>query len=409
MLTMRTAILAALLGLTALAAHAADGGAFLPPGRVFASRCCLITDSGYAVVGLDFPDVRGRMSVAIWKRGKPRTRNLHVGGKSLRLLRDGRIELYGYKLVNGVDPYEDSYEHGDAYFVHQVYRIRGSNLHLEREFEISANDVETGFTQITSDFKTWVRMANLYTRDRKTGRIYGVRGRHFTIGRTSSGKARRTEALEFYPDVHREHDETAFEIVDPEGPILLASYALDLFLIRFDDYGVQSVPVDHLRYVVHPRGSDLDVVWQSEDRVLWARKGGEWLAYDLSNVRYDLAVPEAPFLRRSAADGSPHPIRGFVQTERDGGRWRVNHSWRSPQFETWREEHVSEWRSGPPPVAVSPNGRHALVLESRSTEEGEAVTYASRFGLDLAPVVPPVPTAAGETDGQEGAQPRSDQ
>ena len=143
--------------------------------------------------------------------------------------------------------------------------------------------------------------------------------------------------------------------------------------------------------------------------MLWARKGGEWLAYDLSNVRYDLAVPETPFLRRSAADGSPHPVRGFVQTEKDEGRWRVRHSWRSPRFEKWREEHVSEWRTGPPPLAVSPNGRHALVLESRSTEEGEAVTCASRFGLDLAPVDPPVPAAADETDGQEGTQQESDQ
>lgn len=407
MLTMRSVIFAALLGLTAWAARAADDSAVLPPGDVLEGGY-VVTDSGHAVMGLDFPDVRGRMSVVIWKGGEPRTQSLDVGGKRLWLLPDGRIGLYGYKLVDGVDPYEDSYEHGDAFFVHQIYRIRGSKLHLEREFEISANEIETGFTQFTSDFETWVKMSNLYTQDRKTGRIYGVRGRRFAIGRTASGKARRTETLELYPDIHREHDESAFEIVDPEGPILLASYAVDLFLIRFHDHGVQSLPVDHLRHVVHPRGGNLDVVWQSEDRVLWARKGSEWLAYDLSSVRYDLAVPEAPFLRRSATEGAPHPIRGFVQTERDGGRWRVKYSWGSPQFENWREEHVSEWRSGPPAVAVSPNGRQALVLANQLTEEGEAVTYARRFGLGLAPVIPPVAAVTGEADDREEPQTRPD-
>lgn len=393
---MRTAIFATLLTLMTGAARAADGGVLLPPGKILSSGGCIVTDSGHAVVGFDFPDVRGRTSVAVWKGGKPRTQNIELGGKWLELLPDDRIGMYGYKLVDGVDPYEDSYEYGDAFFVHQVYRIRGSKLHLEREFEMSADNVETGYTKVTRDFKAWVRMANLYARDRKTGRIFGVRGRQFSFGRTSSEKAQRTEVLELYPDVHREHDETAFEIVDPEGPILLASYAADLFLIRFHDYGVDSLPVNHLQHVVHPHGSDLDVVWQPEDRVLWARKGSEWLAYDLWNVRYELAVPEVPFLRRSAAHGSPHPVRGFVEMENDGSRHRVRHSWRSPRFENWREEHVSEWRSGPRPVAVSPNGRHALVLETRNTEEGETVTYARRLGLDLAPVLPPIEAADGE-------------
>lgn len=405
MLTMRTVIFATLLTLTAWAAHAAADGAFLPPGNLLGFGGCLITDSGHVVVGLDFPDVRGRMSVVIWKGGEPRTQALDVGGKWLRLLPGDRIWIYGYKLVDGVDPYEDSYEHGDAYFVHQIYRIGGSNLHLEREFEISADEIETGHTKVTSDFQTWVRMANLYTKDRKTGRIYGVRGRHFSLGKTSSRKARRTEDLELYPDVYREHDESAFEIVDPEGLVLLASYATDLFLIRFRDYGVDSLPVDHLRHVVDPRGGDLDVVWQPEDRVLWARKGSEWLAYDLRDVRYQLAVPEAPFLRRSAAHGSPHPMRGFVEVETDGDRHRVRHSWRSPRFESREKTHVSEWRNGPLPAAVSPNGRHALVLESRHTEEGEVVTHAGRFGLDLAPVIPPVPALADDEDRREDVQP----
>lgn len=405
---MRTVVHAALLALASWAAHGADTSVSLPPGRLLASGASLITDSGHAVVGLDFPDVRGRMSVMVWKGGKPRTQTLNVGGKRLRLLPNGRVGMYGYKLVDGVDPYEDSYEHGDAFFVHQIYRIKGSALHLEREFEISADDAETSSTKVASDFETWVRMANFFTRDRKTGRTYGVRGRKFTIGTTESGKARRKEALEFYPASWWEGDESAFEIVDPDGPILLASYAADLFLIRFQEHGADSLPVDHLRYVVPPRAiRDLDVVWQPEDRVLWARKGDEWLAYDLSNVRYDLAVPEEPFLRRSAAEGSPHPVRGFVDIERDGSRYRVKHSWRSAHFANWREERVGEWRNGPLPVSVSPNGRHVLVLESRPTEEGETVTYARRFGLDLAPV-PPVEAAPGEADRREEAQPTPD-
>lgn len=381
---MRTAILAALLTMTGGVARAVDDP-LLPPGNLLGQGCCLITDLGHAVVGLDFPDVRGRMSLMVWKGEEPGMQALDVGGKSLTLLPEGRIGLYGYKLVEGVDPYEDSYTYGDAFFVHQVYRIKGSRLHLERELRLAPDDVEAGMTRITSDFKTWVRMENLR---RETQRGSRVHGRRFAIETTRSGKTRRSEALELYPANLRDDDTSAFEILDPEGPVLLASYAADLFVVWFGDYGASSRPVDHLRHVVHPYGGDLDVVWQPEDDVLWARKGSEWLAYDLWNVRYEYAVPEVPFLRRSAS-GFPHPIRGFVEIERDGSRYRVRHSWRSPQFADWREEHVSAWRGGPLPAAVSPNGRHALVLESGSTEEGGKVVHARRFGLDLAPALPP--------------------
>lgn len=137
--------------------------------------------------------------------------------------------------------------------------------------------------------------------------------------------------------------------------------------------------------------------------MLWARKGDEWLAYDLSNVRYELAVPEVAFLRRSA-HGSPHPIRGFVEVEKDGSRHRVTHSWQSPRFADWREEHVSEWLNGPLPAAVSPNGRHALVLESRGTEEGESAVYARRIGLDLLPTLPPAEAAPVESGGPQDVE-----
>ena len=399
MLTMKDLISLVVLLLTPIAAAAADGGVVLPPGRVVYSQGCLVTDSGRSIVGLVSPAVRGRMSMVVWRGGELQTHRLSIEGKRLELLDHDRILIWGYKLVDGVDPYADSYEHGDAIFTHQIYRITGTGLKLVQELEEGSD--ESGWTRIADDLETWVTMKNLRPDPPGARRVLG---RHFAIGSVKSGKTRRTESLELYPASSREHDVTAFEILNPEGPILLASYAADLFLIRFHDYGVHSLPVDHLRHVVHPRGGDLDVVWQSEDRVLWARKGGEWLAYDLWNVRYELAVPEVPFLRRSAADGSPHPIRGFVQTERDGGRWRVKHSWRSPQFENWREEHVSEWRRGPLPVAVSPNGRHALVLESRTTEEGERVTHARRFGLDLAPMLPPVEAASAEAEGRRQVQ-----
>lgn len=65
---------------------------------------------------------------------------------------------------------------------------------------------------------------------------------------------------------------------------------------------------------------------------------------------------------------------------------------------------MSESRNGPPPVAVSPNGRHALVLESRSTKEGGSVKVARRSGPDLAPVPPPVEAAPVDTEGQLDVQ-----
>lgn len=372
--------------LVGLFAAAVGAGEDLPAGQVVGA---LVADSGQTVVGVTPADSWDSMTVlSLSGQGKGAVQSLDIAGKSMSALLDGRFLMYGHRIVDG--------RGGLAY---RVYRVK-DNGKVELEKEFSSHDLlawrEEAWVRVSADHEVWVAMANLYR-----GVKAATAGRHFAFGDLESGRIRSKVPLSFYTAPERLDDTAAFEILQSDGPTVLASYAGDLFVIRFGDGGVQTRPVEHLRHVVRSRGGSLNVVWQYGERVLWARKGGEWLAYDSWNIGYGLEFPEEPFVRRSAAHGSPHPIRGFVEIERDGSRYRVKHSWRSPQFEDWREEHVSDWRDGPVPAAVSPNGRHALVLESRSTEEGGSVVHARRFGLEFLAAAPPVETAPAGVEGQK--------
>ena len=344
-----------------------------------------VTDRGRVVAAIrPSPELEQvRSTLVSWSGGEAHEQEIDFVVKWLREISDGRFLAWGYR------------EQGDDRLLgFRVYRVTPTAFKLEREFDLDPMWTDAAVVRVSDDLKVWVGMRDLYPPRTKRSHAKAL-GRDFGLGSMKSGTARRSVGVELFPTSPLEDDVGAFVILDSDGPTVLASYGTHLFLHRLSDGGVESRPIDHLREVVHPRGGDLAVVWQDDDQVLWARSGDEWQAYDLWNLAYTFDVPREPFLRRKAASGRPHPARGFLEVQEDGdGRFRVRHSWQSPQFPDWKEERLSGWQSGKRPLdpIVSPNGRHFLAVASGRSEDGTFSTLARRVELTLAP--PPLPPEA---------------
>lgn len=365
-----------------------------------------VTNEGRIVVAVrPSPDLElVRTTLVSWNGAQAQAQEIDFVVKTVRELAGRRFLVRGYKRFDGGSEAQTARWPWPFVFGYRVYLATGSGLKLEEEFDLKPEWVEPGSARVAPDLRLWVGMADLFPSGMQGP---GPRvGRRFAIGGVKSGKIRRTVDVEFFPTSPLEHDVTAFRILSSDGPLVLASYGTDLFLFRFTDDGVETRPVDHLREVVYRNGSDLNVVWQADEDVLWALVGGEWLAFDLRNVAYTFSIPEEPFLRHRASTGRPHPIRGFVEVQKDGARrFRIRHSRQSPQFPDWREENVSNWREGTVPwrPLVSSNGRHFLHVESGRSEDGAFTTTAQR--VDLAPAPPPQPPET-KSQGGEGASVR---
>lgn len=344
-----------------------------------------VADGGRVVVALrPSPELEQvRSTLVSWSGGETHAQEIDFVVKWLREVSDRRFLAWGYRQQGD-----------DRLLGFRVYRVAPTAFKLEREFDLDPKWTGAAVVRVSDDLKVWVGMRDLYPPRTKRWQAKAL-GREFGLGSMKSGTARRTVDVELFPASPLEDDVGAFVILDSDGPTVLASYSTHLFLHRLSDGGVQSRPIDHLRFVVNRRGGDLDVVWQEGDRVLWARSGDEWQAYDLWSLAYTFDVPQEPFLRRKAASGRPHPTRGFVEMQEDGdGRFRVRHFWQSPQFPDWKKEHLSGWRRGRKPLEpiVSPDGRHFLAVESGQSEDGAFSTTARRVELTLAP--PPLPPEA---------------
>ncbi len=150
--------------------------------------------------------------------------------------------------------------------------------------------------------------------------------------------------------------------------------------------------------------------WQHEDRVLWAEADEQLRAYNLPDLGVS-GFPDAPFWEMEGKDGwKVHPERGVVRIVSDEGSYRIEHAWRDP-WTGFEERHLSDGTPGPPPtgrrVLVSPNGRHAVVLESRESDDSADGTpvrtrnQARRLAMTIQPSAPPIPaaTAAPTPDG----------
>ncbi len=315
---------------------------------------------------------------------------------------------------------DDGSSHGGPIST-QVYRFRGTSA-PKLLWTGSEADYELSPIRVSADGKLWGVMAPSFASEDARERL-GVEsphvevtsGIHFAFGTFKSSKARRTHTLAFHDwiddrDIGLSGQSTRFIFLDSDGPVLVTSYADDVYLLRFTDSGVVSEELEPMKPLMAAVPGGVFFRWQDEDRVLWCGGDGDWLAWNL----WDLGLsgfPEEPFLRFSFASGSPHRARGFVKTVRDGSRYRVEHLWQSPDSPNWRERHVSEWLEGTPvgPVDVSPNGRHGLAFEQRAPDEGgkaphrrdglederkmeaQVRYYARRFELFPAPVESPAP------------------
>lgn len=379
-----------------------------------------ITNAGRAVLAVGPPgdeaEEQPRSTLMSWSGGKAHAQEIDFVVKRLREAPNGRILAWGYRGPRERLEAGSGWPGDENVLGFRVYRATPTAFRLEREFDVDMQRVDAGFMQVSDDLKVWVEMRDLYPPEAEPWHGGGAIGRQFAIGSMKSGKPRRTIDVELFRAAPLMDDVSAFVILDSDGPVVLASYSTHLFLHRFtDDGGVESRPVDHLRFVVHPAGASLRVIWQQEDQVLWARSGDEWLAFDLWNLAYTFDVPREPFLRRKATGGGPHPTRGFVRLEEDGeGRFRVRHRWQSPRFPDWHEEHLSGWRDKKPREAswrsqpiVSSNGRHFLHLESARSDDGVLATTVQRVGL--APASPPRPpeAKAGEGEAASVKRPKS--
>lgn len=190
-----------------------------------------------------------------------------------------------------------------------------------------------------------------------------------------------------------------FWFLDTSGPVVLVPWSGGGFIVRFiDGASPHVVPV--------LQGStQWGFTWQNEERVLWAANGHQLRAYNLWDLGQS-GFPGTPFWELDTKAGwEPHAERGAVRIVKGEDGYRIEHLWREP-WTLFEERHVSAWTSGSPPgggigidVLVSPNGRHAAVLEEGLSEGEERVTYVRREGLDLVPVLPPVEAApAGEQE-----------
>ncbi len=347
-----------------------------------------VTDTGRAVLAIHpspAPE-SPHTTLVSWNGAVARTLEIDLDVKALRELTGDRLMVRGFKRADGPEPDQIRWPWPLAYGF-RVYRVTESGFRLEEEFDLEPEWVEPGWVEVSPDLRLWVGMTDLYPpyEDRVPP---SALGRRFAFGSVKSGRLLRTMDVELFAAAPLEDDVVAFRILGSEGPIVLASYSTSLFLLRFFDEGVDTVPVDHLRAAVEPSGGDLRVIWQDDENILWALVSNEWLAYDLWNLAYASSVPREPFLRRKAAAGRPHAARGFVEVqERTDGAFRVRHVWQSPQFPDWQEEHLSDWQVGKAPRSpiVSANGRHLLIVDVSRSEERVDSTMARRIGLTRAP------------------------
>ncbi len=202
-----------------------------------------------------------------------------------------------------------------------------------------------------------------------------------------------------------------FWFLDTNGPIVLIPWSNGGYIVHFSG-GASPYTVPLLQ------GSTYwSFVWQNEEAVLWAVNGRhrQLRAYNL----WDLGLsgfPEVPFWELDTSDGwEVHPERGAVRIVRGDDAYRIEHAWREP-WTLLEERRLSGWIPGSPPprsrVLVSPNGRHAVVLETYVPEDGEdgepalPRNQARQVRMTLQPLQPPVPASDLPADGNEGERPR---
>lgn len=353
-------------------------------GRVFGH---LIDDEGSVVLGTTHGPSNFQTRLVLWTGTKSRTLEVDYGGSFPILFKDIQAASAGGDtfILRGAMKVDDS-DHGAV--IHRAYRMKSSG-ELQQLWSIDTSRWirDEASLKFSPDGTMWGAMAH-----------HATEGRHFAFGSTKSMKTKRSETLEFHPERPRLMD-SDFRFLSSDGPVILAPYGDDVYLLRFHEFGVASERIDQLKSVRTAYAGMLFVRWQPNDRVLWANDGREWAAWDL----WDLGLsgfPEEPFLRFDNSSGEPHPVRGFVRKAVTERGYRVEHVWRSPSAEHLVDRHMSEWKPGRPlRLAVSPNGRYAAALEEvREYEDGEVELRQVLRRFELVPEPPPPTRTAAHKD-----------
>lgn len=175
--------------------------------------------------------------------------------------------------------------------------------------------------------------------------------------------------------------------------VVLTPWSGGAYILTFGDGDVRSLPWLHhepkaTRWDERAREvawAGLSFAYQEDESVLWAMKydqdpenpalwpetttGRTWQAYDFRDLASPAELPNSPFwtvnVDAVTTSAWPHPHRGFVRIVSGPTAYRLVHDWPSPDSDKSVVRHLSDCQRGNPAEAtfVSPNGRHAFVIE----------------------------------------------
>ena len=335
----------------------------------------------------------------------------NVYGRSLRRLDNGRLLL---RAVLPPPTPEDYY--GVA--VNRILELRaGGKVRQVWEWSEYSTDGservgEGGWTpfDVSHDGKLWGVLGSVPVRGAGAAN-WRIRGYDITLGSTRKNavgaRNARTESLRF-DEVDVQWNEEywpGWVILDSDGPVIAITWKDEDFVVHCAEKCSYTVPL-------FGRPEEERSVWQAADRVLWSSTKGVLRAYHLWDFGLSGRTATEPFWELERKDGWRPHSRGVVRTVEGAGSYRIEHLWREPW--TGLEEHyVSDWQPGSVPSRrwVSPNGRHAAVIEPRTLEEDEGggVAFSAR-NVDMRWEPRPLPPIeAAEPPAEDGTEPAKKQ
>jgi len=407
--------------LIAVAAPVAGDEVALPPGEVFGG---FVEDDGTIVLlSKEKPDDDGTVYdrdstiLRIAPGGKIESFELpNVGGVSLRRLADGRLLLEA-----SLPPPTPKDYYGVR--VHRIIELRAGGrvrqLWEWSEYPTDGSGIVGGSDwlpfEVSPDGKLWGVVRGVLAR-RGGEPLYGRSGGYdITVGRTRKNavwrgaRNARTISLRFdeVDTLWNEEYWPGWTILDSEGPVIALSWKDEDLIAHCAEECSYTVPL-------FGQPEERREAWQASDRILWSSTKGLLRAYHLWDFGLSGRSATEPVWEVDRKGGwNPHPERGVFRVVQGKRGYRLEHLWREPW--TGLEEHyVSDWQPGtaPPSSAwVSPNGRHAAVLETRQLEEDEGggVAFTTR-SVDMRWEPRPLPPVeAAEPPADDNAEPAKKQ
>ncbi len=325
-------------------------------------------------------------------------------GTSLTVLSDGRI-LLGSQDASTMNRRPQHYD---------IVEIRGNEL--ETSWSWNSRDAFPGIDNGSDGFHV------IFSGD---GRAWGEgHGSSFSFGETGGAslatRKERFDVGQVLTDIGKwTIFSPGFVYLDSAGPVVVAPWNKGAYVVHFSERGSPVV-----RPILFDNGvEEYHFRWQWEERILWAATSLYWKGYALPDLGVS-GMEEEPIWVLDMNAAAPHPERGVVQITVGDGRYRVEHAWLDPVTEV-EVRHASDWYEGesvlaplgqrpdrqevrvsPRRVFISPNGRHAVIVERRyagytQTDHARERRYVAYTKTEYARVVglaPTTPTPRLEAD-----------